>query len=58
VKLFFLFLFFISKALWMRWKNLTLVFDEIASFSFYGPSKSFDLAILSIFFKIFEFSKG
>ncbi len=25
----------------MRWKKLTLVFDEIASFSFYGPSKFF-----------------
>ena len=35
------FLFFISKARNMRWKKLTLVFDENASFSFYGPSKFF-----------------
>ena len=38
------------------WKNLD--YDKNASFSFYGPSKFFDLVILSIFFKIFEFFKA
>ena len=32
---------FISKAHNMRWKKLILVFDENASFSFYGPAKFF-----------------
>ena len=43
MKFFFPFLFFISKAYNMRWKKLTLVFVENASFSFYGPSKFFRL---------------
>jgi len=38
MKFFLPFLFFISKAHNMRWKNLTLVFDENALFSFYGPN--------------------
>jgi len=40
-----------KKAYDMRWQNLSLVFDENASFSFYAPSKA--LLILIIFFKIF-----
>ena len=39
-------LLFISKAHNMRWKDLNLVFDENASFSFYG---------LSIFFSFWRF---
>jgi hypothetical protein len=36
--------------------NLNLVFDENASFSFYGSSKFLDLmVILTTFFKNFEF---
>ena len=58
MKMFFSFLFFISKAYNMRWKILSLFFDTNASFSFYGTSKFFRLCVLSIFFKIFEFSKA
>jgi hypothetical protein len=56
-KFFLPFLFFISKAHYIRWKNLTLVFDENTSFSFYGPSKILKLAILRIFFKFLNFPK-
>jgi len=50
---FFPFLFFISKAYNMRWKKLTLVFDENASFSFHGPSKIFRFGDFEHFFQIF-----
>jgi hypothetical protein len=56
-EVFFLFLFFISKAHNMRLKNLTFVFDENASFSFYGPSKFFrfgDIEHFFLNFRIFE----
>jgi hypothetical protein len=53
MKFFFPFLFFIPKALNMRWKKLTLVFDENASFSFYGPSKFFRFADFENFFQNF-----
>jgi len=52
--LFFLFLFFISKVHNMRWKNLALVFDENASFSFYGPSKFFQFGSFEHFFQNFR----
>jgi hypothetical protein len=51
---FFPFLFFISKAYNMRWKNLTLVFDENALFSFYGPSKFFRFGDFEHFFQNFR----
>ena len=58
MKFFFpLFIFCFSKAHNMRWKNLILVCDENASFSFMDPQSFFDLAILSIFSKNSSFSK-
>ena len=45
--------FFIPKTHNMRWKDLNLVFDENASFSFYGPSKFFRFGDIEHFFKIF-----
>jgi hypothetical protein len=53
IKFFFSFLFFISKAYNIRWKKLTLVFDENAAFSFYGPSKFFRFGDLEHFFQNF-----
>jgi len=57
-EIFFPFLFFISKAHNMRWKDLTFVFDENASSSFYRPSKFFRFGDFEHFFsKISNFSK-
>jgi len=47
------FLFFISKAHNIRWKKLTLVLDESASFSFYGQSKFFRFGDFEHFFSKF-----
>jgi len=49
------FLFFISKAHNMRWKKLTLVFNENASFSFYGSSKIFRFGDFEHFFQNVRF---
>ena len=53
-EVFFPFLFFSSKAHNMKWKELTLVFDENASFSFYGPSKFFGFSDFEFFFQKFR----
>ncbi len=42
-----------SKAYYMRWKKLTLVFDENTSFSFYGSSKFFRFGDFEHFFQNF-----
>ena len=39
-------------------EKLTLVFDEDASFSFYGSSKFFRFGDFEHFFQNFEFSKA
>jgi hypothetical protein len=48
------FLFFISKTHNMKWKKLTLVFDENVSFSFYGSSKFFRFGDFEHFFQNFK----
>ncbi len=52
-EVFFSIFIFILKAYNMRWKKLTLVFDENASFSFYGPSKIFRFGDFEHFFQNF-----
>ena len=52
-EVFFPLFIFISKAHDMRCKKLTLVFDENASFSFYGPSKFFRFGDFEHFFQNF-----
>jgi len=54
MKFFLAFLFFISKAHNMRWKDLNLVYDENASLSFYGPSKFFRFGDFEHFFQKFR----
>ena len=50
---------FFSKAFNMRWKDLNLVFDEIASFGFYASLKFFRFGDFDNFFqKNFEFFKA
>ena len=48
------FLFIISKAHNMKWKNLNSVFDENVSFNFYGPSKFFRFGDFVNFFQNFQ----
>jgi hypothetical protein len=50
----FFFLFFCLKDLYMRWKNLNLVFDENASFSFYRPLKYFRFGDFELFLQNFR----
>jgi hypothetical protein len=53
MKFFLPFLLFIFKVHSMKWKKLTLVFDENASFSFNGPSKFFWFGDFKHFFQNF-----
>jgi hypothetical protein len=52
-EVFFPFLFFISIAHNMRWKNFTLFFDGNSSFRFHGPSKFFRFGNFEHFFQTF-----
>ena len=53
-EVFFIFLFFFTKALDMRWKDLSLFFDENASLSLYEPSKFFRFDDFEHFFQKFR----